>query len=418
MKLTGSYLGYQLQNLWLDKEHREEHRRRFQRNASRQIREELQTLKGPVMKLGQMLSTQSSLLTPEALDELAALQMHAPGMHPTLARAQFKSSLGREPDEVFREFEPEPFAAASLGQVHRAITQTGEIVAVKIQYPGIRKAVENDFKLLRSAAIAGRISGHIPKTLLDEIETRIVLETDYLQEGRNLDAFREHLKPLPHVHVPRVWGDLTTDRVLTMSCLEGKHLGDWLARNPSAALRNLVGSRLFELFYFQVLRVGMLHADPHPGNYLFSESGEIGLVDFGCVKEVAPAFSAVIRIFINPEWLPEPQRVAQMARLIWGEQPPGKHQHSCRIIKSAFEFGRRVFPRATATSAVVDFGNDAVFDGMARVAKELLQNKLIRPEFVFVKRAEIGLYNVLHQLGAKIRTGDLVNRIAKGDIWF
>lgn len=86
MKLTGSYLGYQLQNLWFDKDHREEHRRRFQQKASRQIREELQTLKGPVMKLGQMLSTQSSLLSPEALDELAALQMHAPGMHPTLAR--------------------------------------------------------------------------------------------------------------------------------------------------------------------------------------------------------------------------------------------------------------------------------------------------------------------------------------------
>lgn len=294
------------------------------------------------------------------------------------------------------------------------MTRTGEKVAVKIQYPGIRTAVENDFKLLRSATVAGRISGHIPKTLLDEIETRIVLETDYLQEGRNLDAFRARLKPLPHVHVPRVFWDLTTDRVLTMSCLEGKHLGDWLARKPPATLRNLVGSRLFELFYFQVMRVGMLHADPHPGNYLFSEDGEIGLVDFGCVKEVAPAFPEIIRIFVNPEWLPEAQRVAQMARVLWGEQPPGKHQSSCRILNGAFEFGSRVFPRATATSAMVDFGSDAMFAGMARVAKEVLQSKLIRPEFVFVKRAELGLYNVLHQLGAKIRTCELVNRIANG----
>jgi len=416
MKLTGSYLGYQLQNLWLDKEDRVEHRRRFQQKASRQIREELQTLKGPVMKLGQMLSMQSGLLSPDALEELAALQMQAPGMHPSLARAQFKASCGRDPDEVFRQFEPEPFAAASLGQVHRALTRTGETVAVKIQYPGIRTAVENDFRLLRSAALAGRLTGHIPKALLDEIETRIVQETDYLQEGRSLDAFREQLKPLPHVQVPRVFWDLTTDRILTMSFLKGKHLGDWLARKPSAALRNRVGARLFELFYYQLLRVGMLHADPHPGNYLFSENGEIGLVDFGCVKEIAPAFPELIRNFVSPETLPESQQVAQMARLLWGNQSPGRHRESCRILRSAFEFGCRVFPRSTAASATVDFGNDAVFSGMARVARIVLQSKLIRPEFIFVKRAEFGLYNVLHQLGAQIQTCDLVSRIMDGSL--
>lgn len=411
LKLTGSYLGYQFQNLWFGGMQQDVRRRRFQQKASRQIREELQTLKGPVMKLGQMLSMQGGLLSAEALDELAALQMHAPGMHPTLARAQFKASCGRDPDEVFREFEPEPFAAASLGQVHRAVTRSGEIVAVKIQYPGIRKAVENDFKLLRSATLAGRITGHIPKELVDEIETRILLETDYVREGRNLDDFRKHLEPLPHVTVPRVFWDHTTDRVLTMSFLEGRHLGDWLASKQPASLRNLAGARLFELFYFQVLRVGMLHADPHPGNYLFTEDGGIGLVDFGCVKEVAPAFPEVIRIFVDPETQPEPRRVAQMARLLWGEQTPGRQEDGCRIIRRAFDFGCRIFPRSGTAQATVDFGSNAVFAGLARVAKEVLQSKLIRPEFVFVKRAELGLYNVLHQLGAQIRTHALVRGI-------
>src|SRR5204863_7895220 len=135
----------------------------FQKHASQRVRDELGVLKGPLMKIGQLLSMQSKTLPKHVVLELANLQMRAPGMHATLARAQFKGSLGKYPEEVFREFDPEPFAAASLGQVHRALTRNGEKAAVKIQYPGIRAAIENDFKLLRSATWPARISGHVPK---------------------------------------------------------------------------------------------------------------------------------------------------------------------------------------------------------------------------------------------------------------
>src|SRR5688572_15930848 len=145
LSLTGSYLGYQFQNLFLDDRERPEKRKSFQKKAAQQIRKELESLKGPVMKLGQVLSMQSQMLPEEVLSELANLQMRAPAMHPTLARAQFKASFGKFPEEVFWEFSPEPFAAASLGQVHRAVTKAGEKVAVKIQYPAIRTAIEHDF---------------------------------------------------------------------------------------------------------------------------------------------------------------------------------------------------------------------------------------------------------------------------------
>lgn len=414
MRLTGSYVGYQLQNIYLGNSHKAEHRRRFEQRASRQIREELQTLKGPVMKLGQMLSMQSSLLSPGALKELSTLQMHAPGMHPSLARAQFNSSCGKYPEEVFRNFEPEPVAAASLGQVHRAVTTAGETVAVKIQYPAIQMAVKNDFRLLRSAAAAGRITGHVPKELLDEIETRIVEETDYLLEGRNLDTFRTKLKPLPFVEVPRVFWELTTDRVLTMSYVEGKPLGEWLTRKPSAALRDLAGARLFELFWFQVLRIHTLHADPHPGNYLYSDTGEIGLVDFGCVKEIAKPFPELIRRYMDMDGLSDSERAEWMARMIWGEQKPRKNADICRVMKAAVEFSNRVYPPAAAAGTTVDFGDPSLFAGLARISRDVLQNKLTRPEFVFFKRAEFGLYNVLHQLGARVRTRDLLGRIVEG----
>ena len=112
-------------------------------------------------------------------------------MHPTLARAQFKSALGKYPEVAFREFDPEPFAAASLGQVHRAVTFDGEKVAVKIQYPAIRSAIENDLKLLRSATLPTRVTGHVPSTLLDEIARGLLEETDYVHEAANIDYFRK-----------------------------------------------------------------------------------------------------------------------------------------------------------------------------------------------------------------------------------
>ena len=129
--LVGSYLGYQAQNLLLSESGKAQRRARFQQRASQRVSGELGALKGAAMKFGQLLSMQSRVFPEETLRELAALQMHAPGMHATLARAQFKASMGKFPEDVFREFDPEPFAAASLGQVHRAMTRKGEMMAPK-----------------------------------------------------------------------------------------------------------------------------------------------------------------------------------------------------------------------------------------------------------------------------------------------
>jgi predicted unusual protein kinase regulating ubiquinone biosynthesis (AarF/ABC1/UbiB family) len=414
LALTGSYVGYQFQNLFLDDQERPERRRSFNRKAAQQVRAELETLKGPAMKLGQILSTQFHMLPAEALDELAKLQRRAPAMHASLARAQFKASFGKFPEEVFRSFESESFAAASLGQVHRAVTKNGEDVAVKIQYPAIRKAIEDDFKLVRSAAFPARVTGHASESMIAEVEQGMLQETDYVNEGQNIDAFREALKPLDYMRVPRVYWHLSTDRILTMSFVEGEPLADFL-RNSKASqvMRNQIGTRLVELFHVQIHRIHMLHADPHPGNYLINRDGTIGLVDFGCVKKFSPNFVQIMRAFEGRVWLRGEEESQRMARLIWGAAKLRNARLARELLKGAIAFYEMLFPGLRGEGAVVDFGDAKILKTMFRVLDQNVRNKMVNPEFAFYARAEMGLYNLLHLLRAKVDTAAILKKFGK-----
>lgn len=413
LSLTGSYLGYQIQNIFLAGQAKEDRKKSFRRQISRHFREELQSLKGPVMKVGQMLSMQSQILPEEALTELSALQMKAPAMHPSLARAQFKASQGRFPEEVFRQFDPEPFAAASLGQVHKAVTKQGETVVVKIQYPAIKKAIENDFKLLKSVTLPMQLSGHVPASVIDEVEKGVLKETDYMNEGRNLDFFGQRLAPLDFVRVPKVYWNLTTDRVLTMSHVDGVSLSQFIEQKPTPALSQKLGQHLLELFFFQIFELYAFHADPHPGNYLIDEEGNIGLVDFGCVKTFTPEFITLIRCFQNQSWRQGKEQIDVMLRLIWGAEILEKRESAFRVLKGMIELYDQLFPPPGQALGTVDFRDNKIFDKIINIRKEALAGKLAQPEFPFYARAEIGLYNHLHNLGAQVDVAALAAGMAR-----
>src|SRR6059058_3344677 len=245
--IAGSYVGYLLQRAFLGEAKGKIKLKSTHTRAARRMANEMQALRGPAMKLGQMLSLQTGVLPDEMLAELATLQMEAPGMHPSLVRVQIKGSLGDEPEEIFKQFTAEPFAAASLGQVHHAVTREGQSVAVKIQYPGIRRAIENDFRLFRTFSKPAQASGHIPKSAIAEIENQIISETDYQREADNMEFLADRLAPLSFVRVPRVFREYSSDKVLTMSLMTGRHLEDFLAQRPSQKLRNQL-ARIFSSF--------------------------------------------------------------------------------------------------------------------------------------------------------------------------
>ncbi len=410
ISVAGSYLGYQAQNLFLGEGERPQRQARFQRQASRRVLEELGNLKGPAMKLGQLASMGSGVLRPEALEELASLQMRAPGMHASLARAQFKSALGRYPEELFREFDPEPFAAASLGQVHRGITQSGDAVAIKIQYPAIRSAIKNDFKLFRSLTLPGRVTGHLPAALLAEFERGIFEETDYLHEARNVEFFRKELKGLTYLSVPQVYHELSGDRVLTMSFTEGAPLRDFLMEKPSAAIRNLVGERLVEMYHTQLHWLKALHADPHPGNYLFRSDGRIGLVDFGCVKRLRIEMTEIMNSIINRSWRSSDVAARRFVGLVEGAKMP--YRRARKLLPVAEASADFLFPRGPSANPVVNFCDPKLFELAASNSKRVLRDRLFHPEFAFVSRTELGLVHLLHELGAKVNMGAVWHRVS------
>jgi predicted unusual protein kinase regulating ubiquinone biosynthesis (AarF/ABC1/UbiB family) len=264
------------------------------RNAERIVSRSTE-LRGAFMKLAQMLSMRRDLFPVEALEVLSVVQSSAPPMPFTDVRRVLAEELGPSAERAFRRFEPEAFAAASLGQVHRAETRSGEAVVVKVQYPGIADTVRQDVKNVKALIrVLTTIARDVMRQDINrdevaaELEARLHEELDYEHEAQNLERFRRLLADDPEVMIPRVYRKLTTRRVLTMSRLEGYPIQDIMAPGVDQKLKDWVAVKLFRLLWRQVLEFGVLHTDPHPGNYLVTHHPRLGILDFGAVRVFEP----------------------------------------------------------------------------------------------------------------------------------
>ena len=265
------------------------------RNAERIVAGSTE-LRGALMKLAQMLSMRADLFPTEALEVLSVVQSSVPPMPWPRVRELLTAELGGPPEKKFRRFEEQAFAAASLGQVHRAELRSGETVAVKVQYPGVAETVRQDVRNIK--ALLRVLTGIVRDVMRQdfdreevaaELEARLHEELDYLHEAANLERFGKLLADDPEVMIPRVHRPLTTKRVLTMSFLEGYPIQDVMAPGVDRELQECVAVKLFRLLWRQVLEFGALHTDPHPGNYLVTHHPRLGILDFGSVRVFEPA---------------------------------------------------------------------------------------------------------------------------------
>ncbi len=296
-----------------DEEH-EEARKKLHQDAKKAAEAMLKTLgemKGLPLKLGQMASYIDGIVPAGYEDKvqraLKKLQDKAPPLSPEAAETMVKAELGALPDQVFGKWEREPFAAASIGQVHRAWTHEGHHVAVKVQYPGIDKAIEND---LKSISLLEQMMSPVSRKLnakqtLDEIRTVFMDELNYSREAEMCDLFRRLNADDPGVLVPRVHHSLTTRRVITTDFLEGIGYQE-MCEHGTQEQRDRAGQTIWRFTFRSMMRYGVLYADPHPGNYRFLPDGRVAFLDFGCVKilppELVSGMKRYLRAALDSDW--------------------------------------------------------------------------------------------------------------------
>jgi predicted unusual protein kinase regulating ubiquinone biosynthesis (AarF/ABC1/UbiB family) len=371
------------------------------RNA-RALKETLGRLKGPLMKVAQMMATVPDLLPPEFAAELTELQTNAPAMGPAFVRRRMAAELGPAWASRYGAFDLVPAAAASLGQVHRATALDGRALAVKLQYPDMQSAVESDLSQLRAILAMGRrMFGAIDtREVAEEIGARIREELDYDRESKAMRLYGAFFAGRDDIRVPTPEAELCSPRLLTMDWLDGRGLQSFKAADQ--ATRDRVARILFEGWWSPLTHLGVIHGDPHLGNYSFSDAGGgLNLLDFGCVRIFPPAFvGGVVRLFRAISTGDKAGEVA--AYEAWGFKNLSRDLADVLGIWARFIYGPLLDDRVRTVADGVapgDYGRREAFQ-----VKRALEEKgpvTIPREFVFMDRAAIGLGSAFLHLGAE-----------------
>lgn len=360
-------------------------------------------LKGPLMKLAQILATVPDALPREYAEELRQLQANAPSMGWPFVRRRMRSELGADWAKSFASFEREAAAAASLGQVHRAVGHDGRDLACKLQYPDMQSTVEADLQQLKLVFSIYRRSDKAidPSEIYKELSERLREELDYDREARHMRLYEAMLKEEAGVSVPETLPELSTDRLLTMTWLEGTPILDFVAGHPDETLRQTVAYNMFRAWYVPFYYYGVIHGDPHLGNYSLREDGSVNLLDFGCIRVFDSSFvRGVIDLYRALETGDE--ALAVSAYETWGFSGINKELLDVLNIWAEFIYT----PLLEDKVRRIQDSDSGMYGAQVagKVHKELKRVGGVTPprEFVLMDRAAIGLGSVFMHLKAEI----------------
>jgi predicted unusual protein kinase regulating ubiquinone biosynthesis (AarF/ABC1/UbiB family) len=375
-------------------------------------------LKGPLMKLAQLLATVPDLLPPEFAAELQKLQASAPPMGPAFVKRRMIAELGADWEKGFRSFDRTPAAAASLGQVHKAVGHDGGALAVKLQYPDMQSAVEADLgQLGLILRLQRRFSPEIDTTeIAKELAERLREELDYKREAAHAGLYRLMLKDEALVRVPEIVPELSTRRLLAMSWLEGRPLLSFLDHDLED--RNRIAKAMFRAWWFPFAHFGVIHGDPHLGNYTVFEQNKkpagINLLDFGCVRIFPPAFVGGVVDLYEGLKTDDRERIIEAYRG-WGFAGLTNATIDALNIWARFIYAPLLDDRVRTIAdgvAPQSYGRREVWQVKQRLRPEAAVR--IPREFVLMDRAAIGLGSVFTHLSAEINWHRLFHELIGG----
>ena len=400
-KAGGAYALHRARRVFASADRQTELDQAFELKTAESITEALGNMKGAMMKLGQMASYLDQGMPPHVRAALAELQSNAPPMSAELAASVVVRELGALPEDVFATWDPQPIAAASIGQVHRAMTHDGRAVAVKVQYPGVGDAIRADLDNagLLFGAMGMLFPGLEPEPLVAELRERLVEELDYRLEADNQRLFADHYRGHPFIHVPDVVDELSTGEVLTTELAEGVRfevLESW-----SQEERDLAAETIFRFVFGSLYRFHAFNGDPHPGNYLFRPGGQVTFLDFGLVKRFQPdeitVLESMIRAMVLDHDIPRYRAILERIGMLQAGLP-----FTDAEVEDYFGHFYDFVLRDEVATITPEYASETVrrfFDAGGPYGP-IMKAANVPPAFVIIQRINLGLYAIFGQLRA------------------
>jgi predicted unusual protein kinase regulating ubiquinone biosynthesis (AarF/ABC1/UbiB family) len=378
---------------------------------AKDIYNSLSELKGSALKVAQMLSMDKNLLPTAYQQKFAMAQYSAPPLSYPLVVKTFQKYFGKGPEQIFDAFTHKAVNAASMGQVHLA-TLGKKKLAVKIQYPGVANSVKSDLAMIKPIALSMFNLNPVEyDEFIQEVEMRMMEETDYTLELKRSIELSEKSQHLENVVFPGYYTEYSSPKILTMDWLEGKPLGEILNTPLPKGAGDKLGQAMWDFYHFQMHQLKAVHADPHPGNFIITNDYQLGIIDFGCVKVIPEKFYSVYFQLLDEDILTDQkkmERVFQQLSFIHPSDTPKERAFFIGVFSKLVSLLGRPF-----RSEVFDFSDKRYFESLYQFGEELTKMKELRNskkargvrDAVYINRTYFGLYSILHDLGAKVVVG-------------
>ncbi|WP_310554505.1 AarF/UbiB family protein [Flavobacterium sp.] len=406
VKVSGNYISYYSEKIVNPSLTRD----KLNENNAEDIYDGLKNLKGSALKVAQMLSMDKSIMPQAYVDKFSLSQFSVPALSAPLVRKTFKKYLGKYPEEIYDTFSPDSVNAASIGQVHIA-TKNGKKLAIKIQYPGVADSISSDLALVKPIATRMfNLKGKDSEKYFQEVENKLIEETDYILELKQSEQMSAACKNIENLKFPKYYADLSSEKILTMDWMEGEHLSEFTSHNLDSSKGDKLGQTMWNFYMFQMHSLKRVHADPHPGNFLVDANCNLIAIDFGCIKEVPNEFYIPYFELANPEVINNPvlfkEKMYELEIL--------RLDDSEKEIAYFSEIFFRLLSLFTKPfhGDYFDFSDDDFFGQIATMGEEFTKDTQLRKmngnrgskHFLYINRTFFGLYNLLHDLKARVNT--------------
>ena len=378
-----------------------------QNNAS-DIYDGLKNLKGSALKVAQMLSMEKNILPKAYVEQFSLAQFSVPPLSAPLVRKTFFKYFGKHPEDLFDTFNSKSIAAASIGQVHQA-SKDGKKLAIKIQYPGIADSISSDLAMVKPVAIKMfNIKGKDSDKYFEEVEQKLLEETNYILEVKQSEQMIADCKHIEHLIFPDYYPNFSNHRIIAMDWIDGEHLSEFTKVNTNKVLSDKLGQALWDFYMYQMHELKRVHADPHPGNFLVTSKGELVAIDFGCIKVIPDSFYIPYFELAIPENINNPEIFTKKLyelEILTPTDTPEEIEFFSTLFHEMLSLFTQPMHKKT-----FDFSDEAFFSKVADLSEKYSKDTQLRKmngnrgskHFLYINRTFFGLYNLMNDLGAKV----------------